>query len=149
MKLHHIPIAIIILAFVTIGLTAFITELGENYGQEADLTTLNQLSSNFEGIKNSSEELKGVVDDFIPEKDEAGQYLLLPYNFLRTGWKIIVLMWESVVTLGGVSEIISTSLVEQGIPMSAEIITLLVVVITITIVAIIAYGLGKWKYDDR
>lgn len=147
MKLHHIPIVIIVLAFITLGLTNFLGDLGTNYGQSSNTTTVGQLENEFQPMVNKSTELQDKINAFIPEEGESS-VLELPYKFIQLGWSIVTTFWRSVITLGGITIILGNALVEVGVPMADQIVTLMSAILIFIVVAILLYAFWKWKFED-
>lgn len=146
MKIHTIPITIIVMALIVIGLVSFLTNLSSNYNVETNTGTIDQLSDKFEYVTNETIELKNKTLEFIPEEGELG--LELPYKFLKFGWQVIRTYFVAIFTLGGMVEILGNSLAELGVPLAKEIVSTIVAIIILITVAIIGYGLYKWKFES-
>ena len=147
MKLHYIPIALVIIAFATINIINFGTELGANYNQTADMSTLNNLSVKFDEMENKSGNLKAEIEHFTPEEGGT-DVLFLPYKFIRIGFTMLDIMWTSMLTFLGVPKTITTALGEENVPGIDKVNELLSIIIIFIVAAIFIYGFWKWKFGD-
>lgn len=148
MKIHEIPIIVLVIALLVIGIVSFVTDLGTNYNRTASTGTINEIGNKFSNMTGQANTLKDDVIAFIPERGNIGDFLDLPWKFIKTGIQIVKTFFVAAITLGGITETIGKALAELGVPFAGEIISAAIAIIIIVVVAIIGYALYKWKAED-
>jgi len=148
MKLHHIPIIVILISLVVMSALTFINEMGVNYSQTADFTHLNNSIKYLEKQENLTIELREEYED-ITSVESVTDVVMIPYSLLKGGWTLTKLMfnsWESVQSLLSDSAKASEN---AGIPLlSNQLIGALISILWITLSAILIYAFFKWKFES-
>lgn len=147
MKLHTIPIVLIILSLVVMSALTYITEMGENYDKTADFSTLNNSKARLETQRELSKDLKEDIDAIV-NIEGTGDVLLIPYNLLKSGWTMAKLMINSWFTTEELISDAAKASEETGIGfLSDEIVGGIIAILWISLAAIIVYAFFKWKFE--
>ena len=148
MKLHHIIIALLVVGMITTGLTVYIADLGANYGQTANLNGLNNTIEQLEATRANVGNLSEDILTFGLDDNENSNVLLIPYQMIKISWDVLKSIIGSFATVSAIISDLFTFGQAQGIPIPAWLVGSLQAIFIITIVAIVVYGLFKWKFDD-
>ena len=108
MKLHYIPIMIILASIIVLSTIEFIDDVGTHYSQTADFSDFDNTQTYLE----SQRALATALEDnltAIKLAENTGETLLIPYNLLQAGWSMVKLMWGSWETIGALVEDSSTA----------------------------------------
>lgn len=144
MKYHYIPIGILIVAgFISAGVS-FVTSLGENYGAQADLSTINKTVERSKALHESAEDMRQKVEDV--KLEGTLEDLTVPYKLIRVLWGVAMLMLDSVGTVEGAASDISTGFSVVGIPVPDWVLPTVVSIFVIMVVSAILYAVFKWEW---
>jgi hypothetical protein len=146
MKLHHVVIAIIIVSMIALGSIDYLTDLGENYGETADLSGLNNTQARLETQQENAQELSDEVTSF--KLESVTDFISIPYKMIKIGWKMAKTMFSSWTTVGTMVTETGDQVSETGIPLPGWLVPSIIALIVITLIAILVYGFFKWKFED-
>lgn len=146
MKLHELTIIVVLCSLVVLGAVGFVTDLGVEYGGEADFSGLNYTNASLSKMNGVADDLQEEIANFVPETGT--EVLLIPYTFLKVAWKSAKLMFLSWTTLGGIMGDLSTTTTENGIPLPSYLLPALVSIVIFILAGIIIYSFFKWKFED-
>lgn len=148
MKIHYVSMIIIVVAFVVLGLTTYVTDLGTNYNQTSNMDSIRNLSSHFKPMETEAVNLQQNISSIVPQQDDEASDLFLPYKLIRIGLSTIKTLVRSFITLGGLGTKLSQILTEQGVPIPDKIGVLVTVLIYFVMTAMVLFALWKWKIED-
>lgn len=148
MKLHNLPIMLILLSIIVLSAVSYVTDLGTNYGVTADLDGLNATQERLNKTITDSEELKGAIDQVTLQDDDASAFLI-PYYLIKVGWKMLKTMFGSWSTTMAMVNDASTTSTGMGVNLlPAWIIGGIQAILIISLISILVYGFWKWKFEN-
>lgn len=147
MKLQNIIITTIVISMIVLGTTAFLTDLGSNYGESADF-------DKFNGTRARLQEQQGLASGL---SDEVHKLTLIenvgifetPYRMIQTGWKTTKLIVGSWVTVGNMTQEGVQAMEDSGVPLSSAdwLLGSIIAIIIILVVVMLIYSFFKWKFE--
>lgn len=148
MKLHYIIISILIVSLITIGAIDYVSDLGENYGETADLTRINKTITSLNETRQTAMDLGEDITSFKLKKSPV-DLVYVPYKMIQIAWgsaKTMFKAWGTVEDIvvdtgAGIDEVVGSNL-------SSEVIRTITAIIVIILVAIIVYAFFKWRFSD-
>lgn len=145
MKLHYIPIGIVVISMIVTGLVVFINDVGtDNPG--VDIEGLNNTMENLNRQENKSKAINEDIQDLVMTEEGLG--FDTPYRLIVLGWDIGKSMFGSWGVVTNVFVDTTNSLSEYGVPIAGFIVPGIITIIIFMLVAILTYGLWKWKFED-
>ena len=146
MKLHHIPVVILIVSGVVMGLMTFLTDFGDNYGTNVDLTGLEGTETRLEQQQENAQDLSDEITSF--KLESVADFFNIPYKMLKIAWKSARNMFNSWLTVSTMITETGGGLDESGIPLPGWLVPTLISIVIMILVAIIVYGFFKWRMED-
>lgn len=147
MKLHYIITSIISISLLILGATGYLVDLGENYGETADLSSLNRTMERLEAQNANAQNLSDEITSF--KLETVGDFFNIPYKMIKVGWSAAKTMFGRWTTVEAMMEDTADGLQEGGIPLPVWLVPSLVALMVSVLGAIIIYAFFKWKFEDK
>jgi len=149
MKLHYIPITILIISAIFLGSFAYLGELSENY--DTTSTEFGDLESNFtasiDNLNEDSQALSNNITGLLLAVGE-GDLFDIPYQFYQVAWRAGKTFFTSISVEISLLNEISRVFQEAGVPLPSWALSTVTIIMMFIVIAIIAYGFFKWKFED-
>lgn len=145
MKLHEIPIGIVLISAIVAGMVLFIGSVGDYSGRSLAIEGLNNTQAQLEVQTNISEEINQDIKDFVITPEGIG--FDTPYRLVVLAWKSGKSLFNSWYVVGSLISESASSLTAYGLPVPGFIVAALSTIILFILIAIVIYAFFKWKWE--
>jgi len=149
MKLHYIPITILLIGAIFLGSFAYLNELNTNY--DTTTTDFNDLNNSFtvamDDLNEDSQALSNNITGLLLAVQE-GELFDIPYQFYQVAWGTGKTFFKSLAVEIALLNEITDVLNQAGIPLPYWVLSTITIIMMFIVIAIIAYGFFKWKFED-
>jgi len=148
MKLHHITLSVLVVCIVILGTSLYISDVADKHSRVVDLEGLDKTSGRLNTTISTIEE----VERDITNTTITGVPLLdVPYGMIKGSWGALKTLKNSWGVLFAIFDDTESMMTDQSVGFAIPNWVFLVVkaIILLTVIAIIAYGFFKWKFEDK
>ena len=147
MKLHHIVVGIIVVSMITLGAITYVNDMGDNYGETADLSGMDKTRDRLEKQQNLSVTLNEDINEITMDEGTVTGFLV-PYRLLKAAWGSVKLFFNSWATVGTMITETGEGIEEAGVPLPNWLIPSIISFIVVILIAMLIYAIFKWRFTD-